>query len=166
MSPETCFKRWLIAQACSGSSATILRRRRSSVPWTRSAGLLMDLPSVTEDRMPYLPSVSKGRWSEMVEVGQMTNQDVEPLPSSCRPRYGATPVILAASQLPIVVEYSGTRRRRRPLFDHNVGRAQFATLVRNADGRVSCWRLLRYQQVNLPDAKCARCEAAEQYLSR
>ena len=53
--------RWLIAQACSGSSATILRRRRSSVPWTRSAGLLISTLGYRGLKISQPPSVSKGR---------------------------------------------------------------------------------------------------------
>src|SRR5262249_18285351 len=38
---ETCRRRTLTAKPCSGSSARIFRISRSSVPWTRSDGLLM-----------------------------------------------------------------------------------------------------------------------------
>src|SRR4030095_4784947 len=56
MSPDTCFRRWPIAQPCSGSSARIFRINRSSVPWTRSDGRLI---SDTEMTIHLLLSVSK-----------------------------------------------------------------------------------------------------------
>src|SRR5579884_1300603 len=44
MSAESCVKRWPIAQPFIGSRASILRIKRSSVPWTRSLGRLIRSP--------------------------------------------------------------------------------------------------------------------------
>src|SRR5262249_39759622 len=51
-SPETCFSRCPIAQPWSGSNARIFRISWSSVPWTRSVGLLICPPLVTEMSVP------------------------------------------------------------------------------------------------------------------
>ena len=53
-SRETCISLWPMATPCSGPRARIFSSRRSSVPWTRSGGLLMALSSVTES-MIYTP---------------------------------------------------------------------------------------------------------------
>src|SRR4051812_19185757 len=50
-------RRRLIAQPCSGSSASIFRRSRSRVPWTRSLGLLILVSMMS---ILVLISVSKG----------------------------------------------------------------------------------------------------------
>lgn len=42
--PGTCLRRWLMARPLSGSSARIFKRIRSSVPWSKSFGLLIDPP--------------------------------------------------------------------------------------------------------------------------
>src|SRR5215212_404027 len=54
--------RWPIAQPCIGSSAMTFKIKRSSVPCTRSVGLLMDSPflSVTDKSIRALLSVIKG----------------------------------------------------------------------------------------------------------
>src|SRR5579871_270169 len=51
--------RCAMAQPCMGSSATIFRMSRSSVPCTRSVGLLMALASVTDNSMPENAAVRK-----------------------------------------------------------------------------------------------------------
>src|SRR5690348_4514907 len=57
-----------MAQPFSGSNATILRIKRSRVPWTRSDGLLKSVPpSVTDIRVTQLLSVIKGEMSAAIE---------------------------------------------------------------------------------------------------
>ena len=69
-SPDTCLRRWPMAQPLSGSSARIFRSSRSRVPWTRSDGLLTctSLGYRGKD-IHRLPSVSKRKmWTPQSSI--------------------------------------------------------------------------------------------------
>jgi hypothetical protein len=64
-----------LAQPLSACNARIFRMRRSRVPWTRSVGLLIGVPSVTEIRIQSFLSVSK--WCARDPVAQQARLTME-----------------------------------------------------------------------------------------
>src|SRR5579871_368904 len=82
MSPDTCLSRWLMAQPLSGSSARIFRRSRSKVPWTKSDGLLIDVPIGYRYNGTPLPLGNQGEsmvnmkvWSILAPLQRSPNSD-------------------------------------------------------------------------------------------
>src|SRR5437867_9667112 len=73
--------RWAMPQPCMGSSARVLRIRRSNVPWTKSVGLLIHPPqlSTVQYMLALLLSIAKGRFSDPNGGSNLRTHDGTPL---------------------------------------------------------------------------------------